>query len=214
MATDAYRNDRGPLEERKAELHARIEELRDLDGQKREAVRELADIEKRLGDLHKRTLPMLDRVSVASPCSVPWQEMKGDDRVRFCGQCSKNVFNLSAMSRDEATAFVSSVEPGGACIRFYKRADGTMLTADCPVGVRRRRRRRIIGLAVGAVGALGLATTAFATIGKKSPEVVVGALVGPHEEVQGGLAPWPEPEATQVKPQEKVQKPVPKRPAR
>ena len=87
---------------------------------------------------------------------VPVEGDSEGKRVRFCGLCAKNVYNLSEMTRAEATSFVESVEGGTACVRFYKREDGTMLTSDCPVGVRRRVRRRIVGVAAMAVSALGI----------------------------------------------------------
>src|SRR6476646_493839 len=81
---------------------------------------------------------LLENLRIATPCSADWSEMAGDDRVRFCGGCEKNVYNLSAMTRDEAEALVRDRE-GRLCVRLYQRADGTVLTQDCPVGVRRTR---------------------------------------------------------------------------
>jgi len=37
----------------------------------------------------------LDHVRIAAPCPADWDRMLGNDRVRFCGQCSLNVYNLS-----------------------------------------------------------------------------------------------------------------------
>ena len=76
----------------------------------------------------------LDRVQVAAPCKADWDEMIGTDRVRFCGQCSLNVYNLSAMTRDEAESVIAANE-GKLCVRFYRRKDGSILTQDCPVGL-------------------------------------------------------------------------------
>jgi hypothetical protein len=42
---------------------------------------------------------LLDRIRIASPCKVSWDEMAGDDRVRFCGHCAKDVYDLSALGR-------------------------------------------------------------------------------------------------------------------
>src|SRR5689334_4619149 len=81
---------------------------------------------------------LLENVRIATPCSADWSQMAGDDRVRFCGGCEKNVYNLSAMTRAEAEALVRERE-GRLCVRMYQRADGTVLTQDCPVGVRRTR---------------------------------------------------------------------------
>jgi hypothetical protein len=101
---------------------------------------------------------ILDDVRVASPCAASWDEMTGTDRVRFCGKCQKNVYNLSAMGREEAEAFVGQ-RAGRTCIQFYRRADGTMLTDDCPVGLRKLRQaaRRSWALIAGSlVAVLGL----------------------------------------------------------
>ena len=61
--------------------------------------------------------------------------MYGDDRVRFCSSCNLNVYNLSGMSRQEVTELFRLVE-GRLCVRFYRRKDGTVLTRDCPVGLK------------------------------------------------------------------------------
>lgn len=61
--------------------------------------------------------------------------MYGNDRVRFCGQCSKNVYNLSALSREEAEDLIRRME-GHLCVRYYRRKDGTVITNNCPVGLR------------------------------------------------------------------------------
>jgi hypothetical protein len=102
----------------------------------------------------------LDRMRIASPCSVGWQNMAGDERVRFCNQCSLNVYNISAMTREEVALLIKSAE-GRICARLYRRVDGTVLTRDCPVGLRAFRRRisKMAGAALTAV--LALCTGAF-----------------------------------------------------
>jgi hypothetical protein len=92
----------------------------------------------------------LDQIQVASPCPASWETMAGDDRVRFCPQCTLNVYNLSGMSRPEAEALVQSHE-GRLCVRFYRRGDGTVLTRDCPVGLQAARKRLLWILRVAAV---------------------------------------------------------------
>ncbi len=91
----------------------------------------------------------LNEIRVASPCPTSWDDMTGDHRVRFCGGCKLNVYNLSAMDRDEAEQLVRNTEKR-LCVRFYQRDDGTVLTQDCPVGLRafvRRTRARIAAVA-------------------------------------------------------------------
>jgi len=108
-----------------------------------------------------RKLPMvLEDIRIATPCSADWDEMSGDARVRFCGKCEKNVYNLSAMTREEGEALVKEKE-GRLCVRLYQRKDGTVITNDCPVGVRRARLRArvwasISGAAASAALVLGL----------------------------------------------------------
>jgi len=65
-----------------------------------------------------------------------------------------NVYNLSDMTRAEAEALVTKAE-GRLCIRYYQRKDGTVLTRDCPTGVRIRRRRRR-GLMAGLAASLSM----------------------------------------------------------
>jgi hypothetical protein len=82
----------------------------------------------------------LDHVKIAAPCKVDWEQMIGTERVRFCGQCSLNVYNLSSMTKAQAESLVAQAE-GRLCVRFYRRADGSILTDNCPVGLRAIRRR-------------------------------------------------------------------------
>src|SRR5262245_3918202 len=95
---------------------------------------------------------ILPKVKVASPCAASWDQMIGDDRARFCSLCQKNVYNLSALTTDEITALIRAKE-GKLCGRFYRRRDGSILTADCPVGLRQRA-RPFRALGVAAVGLL------------------------------------------------------------
>lgn len=83
---------------------------------------------------------LLDRARVATPCPADWERMEGDEKKRFCGLCNLHVYNVSAMSRGEAEALVARAE-GRLCMRLYRRADGTLITRDCPVGLRAVRRR-------------------------------------------------------------------------
>lgn len=75
-------------------------------------------------------LRLLDQIDIRTPCPVSWDSMSGDDRVRFCTHCRQNVFNLSAMTPEEALDLIRLKE-GRVCARFFRRADGTLLTRDC-----------------------------------------------------------------------------------
>jgi TonB family protein len=78
----------------------------------------------------------LTRLKIAAPCDVPWESMTGDNRVRFCDQCSLHVYNISEMSASEATAFIRNRNEKLKCVRFFRRSDGTILTRDCSRGLR------------------------------------------------------------------------------
>jgi uncharacterized surface anchored protein len=82
----------------------------------------------------------LDNLRVATPCPISWGQMTGNDRVRFCDHCQLNVYNISELTRLEAETLIASTE-GRLCARIYRRADGTVLTKDCPVGLRALRKR-------------------------------------------------------------------------
>ena len=93
---------------------------------------------------------LIANVRVASPCPARWADMTGDDRTRFCAQCQKHVYNLSEMSAEAAANLIREKE-GHLCVRFYRRVDGTVLTADCPVGAAAfaRRVKRLFTAGVG-----------------------------------------------------------------
>lgn len=76
----------------------------------------------------------LNQIKIASPCSADWNEMRGDNRQRYCSECKLNVYNLSEMTQREAENLLFEKE-GKMCVRLYKRSDGTVITQDCPVGL-------------------------------------------------------------------------------
>ena len=110
----------------------------------------------------KLTSP-LDHIKIAAPCSADWDQMFSfeDKRVRFCSQCNLNVYNLSDMSRQEAEALVNKTE-GRLCVRFYRRADGSILTQNCPLGLKAIKRRVtwvaqvVLGMVLSFVSGFGL----------------------------------------------------------
>jgi hypothetical protein len=150
---------------------------------------------------------VLDNVRVASPCSVDWNEMIGDNRRRFCGDCKLNVYNLSGMTRTDAENLILTAE-GRLCVKFYRRADGSILTQDCPVGWARAKQRTKLFVtaaasllftffgAIGLVGVLGkskLIGKVFPiSLIKPTPERTMGIMMPPR-------TPTPSPTATPKK---------------
>src|SRR5262245_42605944 len=94
------------------------------------------------GALMAKFVNPLNRVMIAAPCSADWDQMYGfgNRKVKFCTHCNLNVYNLSEMTRSEAEALITSTE-SRLCVRFYRRTDGTILTQNCPVGLKRIKRR-------------------------------------------------------------------------
>jgi hypothetical protein len=83
------------------------------------------------GDWRMGALTVLDDIHIATPCQTSWDEMPGDDRVRSCPACSRAVYNIAAMTSNEVAALIADRE-GRLCARLFRRADGTVVTADCP----------------------------------------------------------------------------------
>jgi hypothetical protein len=103
---------------------------------------------------------LLRNLRVATPCHVGWENMTGDERVRFCDSCKLHVYNFSELTSREIESLVLKTN-GRLCGRMYQRADGTILTRDCPVGLRAVRQR--VARFAGAVFAtiLGLCSVTF-----------------------------------------------------
>ncbi len=100
-------------------------------------------------------LELLRSVRIASPCSMRWEDMNGDGRTRHCEQCGLHVHDISNMSESEAEAFLrSAIGAGRVCASLFRRADGTILTKDCPIGLRAARERagRVLARAAAVIG--------------------------------------------------------------
>lgn len=134
----------------------------------------------------------LDNIKVASPCSANWDEMFGNERKRFCGECKLNVYNLSGMTKYDAENLLV-VSEGRLCVRYFQRSDGTILTADCPVGWAKVKQRLSV-VATAAFSMLltllgALATVAFLSRNAEAVKRVITPFVPVQErEVMGNIA--------------------------
>ncbi len=113
----------------------------------------------------------INNLRVASPCSVGWETMTGNERVRRCSSCELNIFNTVELTTREVERLIHTHE-GRLCIRMYRRADGTVLTRDCPHGLLAVRKRvaRFGGAILATV--LGLFSVSFA---QKEDKKSIGA---------------------------------------
>lgn len=123
-------------------------------------------------------LIQLEAIQIASPCRADWNRMRGDDQIRHCTSCAKNVYNLSAMTRDEATRLIREKE-GNLCIQLHRRQDGTVITSDCAVGIQSQNRSirrvpRFFALVAAAIaGVFGMQTVHAAPMSKGRPSATV-----------------------------------------
>ena len=144
-------------------------------------------------EIPRARLPLLDQVTIKTPCRESWDGMTGDDRMRFCARCSKNVYDLSAMTQDEAETFLAThLDDEDACVRLYRRPDGRVLTSECVQGARTRHARKVT-----AGVAAGLCATVATTLALANVHVPEGMnLPKPRERAEvrwsiraGGAAP-------------------------
>src|SRR5262249_31628868 len=103
------------------------------------------------------------------------------------------------MTRDDAEALLRERLGGELCVRFYQRADGTILTQDCPEGVKRKRRKKLAIAIAGAGAMAAAAVTSFGqtcrtpTMGAIAPQVITQGemTMGKPQAVMGDVAPTP-----------------------
>lgn len=102
-------------------------------------------------DPRRRHLRIVESITIPTPCRQSWTSMHGDEVVRHCARCDKDVFNLSAMSLEQIATLVEAMQ-GNLCGRFFRRPDGRLVTDYCPSTDRSQVAARIAGAAVVAAG--------------------------------------------------------------
>lgn len=70
--------------------------------------------------MHRNEIP------IASPCPLAsdWSSLSGSDQKRFCGQCSRHVYDLSEMTEAAARSLVYKDH---VCVRYSHDAQGQIL---------------------------------------------------------------------------------------
>jgi hypothetical protein len=82
--------------------------------------------------------------------------MMGCGRARSCGSCGRDVYDIASLSAEDAMAVLGAGgEPSRT--RLYVRHDGSVMRTDCPVGVRRKRVRRVLFAALAVLTCAALA---------------------------------------------------------
>ena len=120
-------------------------------------------------------LPIVaEQLMIAAPCSKKWEEMHGDHRRRYCGDCRLFVYNVPELTPEALVRAIESSE-GDFCGRLYTRADGTVMTEDCPVGHAARARRKVIAAFafVTTLVATALGVARLPSVGAAGPEAAL-----------------------------------------
>ncbi|MBV9210033.1 MAG: carboxypeptidase regulatory-like domain-containing protein, partial [Acidobacteria bacterium] len=127
----------------------------------------------------------LDRINTNKPCTADWDEMIGNEQVRFCSHCSLSVHNLSAMTRKEAMRLVIKSK-GNLCARYVRRPDGRVQTTDLvlhQIGAVKRRASRLAAGAFTAALSLSASLVAAAPASAQTTNETVAST----EMVQGRI---------------------------
>ncbi len=126
--------------------------------------------------MNKSDSDLLKLAYTDAPCNVDWNSMEGDDRTRFCGQCNLNVYNVAALSDKETVKLMRGAQESQErlCLLLYRRPDGTLVTDNCPVGLKKIRDR--VRLRAAMMLAL---LVSIGLIGEVQAQGIVGAPVDP-----------------------------------
>ena len=107
-------------------------------------------------------------VEVKSPCSESWDEMAGNDKVRFCSHCAKEVNDISKLTRREAMMLVRKSN-GRLCVRYEVRPQTRRPVFASRIGSIARN----AGIAAGVITAsIAMAEAAYAQGGAGTFETV------------------------------------------
>lgn len=69
----------------------------------------------------------LRTITVTSPCLADWDQMTGNDQIRFCEHCNLKVHNISELSYSKAARLVARSQ-GRLCVRYYRDSQGAAIT--------------------------------------------------------------------------------------
>lgn len=68
-------------------------------------------------------------LQIPEPCDASWEQMRGDEKSRFCLHCTKDVHNLSMLSKDEAALLLE--ETGhNLCVQYAHNSEGQIMFRD------------------------------------------------------------------------------------
>lgn len=94
---------------------------------------------------------------------MPWTEMTGTERWKYCAQCGHHVTNLSLLSAAERAALLERAKTERICGTYYLRLSGEMVTPETPLSSRERQGVKQLGVAVLSAAAMALASGCVST---------------------------------------------------
>ena len=121
-----------------------------------EAMRGTLERERRLLEesiRHERDV-LRARVTQTTRCSVKWQDMQGDDAVRRCGRCHREVHDLARLSRNDAEAVLARAQHAENAL--HTRPDGRVVMGACP---RSERAQTVRAVAAGVIAGAAVVTS-------------------------------------------------------
>lgn len=81
----------------------------------------------------------LETLQLVRPCPITLEELNPAERVNFCNNCNKKVYNLSVMSTNDAEKLLEKTD-GQICKMFVRNNDGRIITDNCPGWLRPLRK--------------------------------------------------------------------------
>ncbi len=132
----------------------------------------------------------LEQIKIAEPCHKSWDAMTGDAQKRFCDSCSKHVYDLSTMTREDAEALVNRGE--SVCIRMQRDAGGSVKTKPMVMNTRDTKADRFpprwMRAAASVAAMLGITSLFQSGCKKEEPNHVLGEMIPKNVRTMGLVA--------------------------
>jgi hypothetical protein len=90
-------------------------------------------------------------------CPIPWADLRGDERARFCEKCNHTIVNFSELTEAERLNILENRGPGKLCVTYHRRLSGEYVTPENPLTAIERSHIGQLGVAALSAGALALA---------------------------------------------------------
>ncbi len=91
-------------------------------------------------------------LEIQKPCPKRWGELIGDEKRRFCSECSIHVHNATQLTREETRELIASAE-SRVCLRVEYDASGTPLFRERARDKAARAARWALSAAAGLLAA-------------------------------------------------------------